>query len=54
MRTFYLVELGQVSAVDGLVPEHPVDAEVLGRPEALLRQPVHRFLVKGLGFGFRV
>ena len=48
MRTFYLVELGQVGAVDGLVPEHPVNAEVLGWPEALLRQPVQQ----GFSLGF--
>lgn len=35
--TLDLVELGKVGAVDGLIAEHPVHAEVLGRPEALLR-----------------
>ena len=34
---FYLVELCQVRPVHCLVPEHTVDGEELGRPEALLQ-----------------
>lgn len=40
LPTLYLMKLGQVGAVDSLVPENPVDAEVLGWPEALLGQLV--------------
>lgn len=35
-RTLDLVELCQVGAVDGLVPEHAVDGEVFGGLEAVL------------------
>lgn len=35
-RTLNLVELCQVRAVNGLIPEHAVDGEVAGRLEALL------------------
>lgn len=32
-----LVELGQVGGVQGFVPEHPVDGEILDRRELLLQ-----------------
>lgn len=35
-HTFYLVELGQMGGVQGLVPEHPVDGEILDGGELLL------------------
>ena len=38
--TFNLVEFCKMCTVDGLIAEHPVDAEVLGRLETLLRQLV--------------
>ena len=31
-----LVELGQVSGIQGLIPEHSIDGEVFGRSEGLL------------------
>lgn len=34
--TLDLVELGQVSGIQGLIPEHSIDGEVFGRSEGLL------------------
>ena len=39
-RTLDLVEFCQVCPVDGLIPEDPVDGEVLGRLEAVLGEAV--------------
>lgn len=36
-HTLDLVELGQVSGVQSLIPEHPVDGEVLHRRELGLK-----------------
>ena len=33
---FYLMELGKVSCVHSLIPEHPVNAEQFGRAEAVV------------------
>lgn len=35
-HTLYLVELCQMGGVQGLVPEHPVDGEILDGGELLL------------------
>lgn len=35
-HALYLMELGQVGGVQGLVPEHPVDGEILDGGELLL------------------
>lgn len=35
-HTLYLVELGQMGGVQGLVPEHAVDGEILDGGELLL------------------
>lgn len=35
-HTLYLVELSQMSGIQSLVPEHPVNGEILHRSELLL------------------